>query len=232
MVIAMFLAHLVGDYVLQWDALAQWKAREMRGVIIHSLILLFVTYLFAFPFDPTWWIGVGIIGISHFLIDAAQFSFKLPVSPLVRFTLDQLAHFFFIILALVVGGYLAWGNIWGGILESARATPLLTAVLGYAFITMPAWVLLKFVIYALVKGQPPNFPAGPNKFVGITERVIITTLVLFGQVLLVPLVTLPRLIMEWPEVTETGSDGIYVIELISSVMLAVGVGLGLSLLRP
>lgn len=232
MVIAMFLAHLVGDYVLQWDALAQWKAREMRGVIIHSLILLLVTYVFAFPFNPTWWIGVGIIGVSHFLIDAAQFLFKLPVSPLVRFALDQLAHFFFIIVALVVGGYLVWGNIWGGILESARATPMLTAVLGYAFITMPAWVLLKFVVYALVKGQPPNFPAGPNKFVGITERLIITTLVLFGQVLLVPLVTLPRLIMEWPKVTETGSDGIYVIELISSVMLAVGVGLGLSLLRP
>ena len=36
MVIAMFLAHLVGDYVLQWDELAAWKAREMKGVIVHS----------------------------------------------------------------------------------------------------------------------------------------------------------------------------------------------------
>lgn len=231
MVIAMLLAHLVGDYVLQWDSLAQWKAREMRGVIVHSLILLLVTYLFAVPFDPTWWSGILLIGLSHFLIDAAQFVFKPRISPLLRFTLDQFGHFFFIILALVLGGYLTWGNIWGGIIESAKATPLLTAILGYAFITMPTWVLLKFVIYALVKGQPPNFPAGPNKFVGITERVIITTLVLFGQVLLVPLVTLPRLILEWPKVTDTGGDNIYVIELISSVSLAVGVGLGLSLLR-
>lgn len=227
----MLLAHLVGDYVLQWDSLAQWKAREMRGVIVHSLILILVTYIFAFPFDPTWWSGVLIIGVSHFLIDAAQFMFKPRISPLTRFALDQFGHFFFIILALVMGGYLVWGDIWGGIIDSARATPWLTAVLGYAFITMPTWVLLKFVIYALVKGQPPNFPAGPNKFVGITERVIITTLVLFGQVLLVPLVALPRLIHEWPSVTDSGSDGIYVIELLSSVLLAVGVGLGLSLLR-
>ena len=57
MVIAMFLAHLVGDYILQWDSLAQWKAREFRGVVVHSLILFLVTAAFALPFQPTWWSG-------------------------------------------------------------------------------------------------------------------------------------------------------------------------------
>ena len=231
MVIAMFLAHLVGDYVLQWDSLAEWKAREFRGVVIHSAILFLVTALFALPINPAWWSGILIIGVSHFLIDALQFYFKPPIPPLLRFFLDQLGHFFFIILALVLGGYLSWGNIWSGIVESAAATPLLTAATGYAFITMPTWVLLKFVAYGLARGQAPNFPAGPNKFIGISERLIITTLVMFGQFLLVPLVALPRLIVEWPEVTNTGHDGVYVIELVASVLLAVGVGLCLSLLQ-
>lgn len=230
MVIAMLLAHLVGDYVLQWDGLAQWKSRELRGVLVHSVILAGVTAAFALPINPDWWIGILIISISHLVIDALQFFLRPAISPLVRFIIDQIAHFFFIILALVLTGYLEWGNIWGGIVESARATPLLTALLGYAFVTMPAWVLLKFVVYALVKGQPPNFPAGPNKFVGITERVIITSLVLSGLALLVPLVTLPRLIVEWPRVIQGGADTIYVTELISSVALAVFVGLGLSAL--
>ncbi len=230
MVIAMLLAHLLGDYVLQWDALAQWKSRELRGVIVHSAILAAVTAALALPINPTWWGGILIISLSHFAIDALQFYFRPTFSPLLRFFLDQLAHLFFIILALTMTGYLVWGNLWGGIVESARATPLLTALLGYAFITMPAWVLLKFVVYALVKGQPPNFPAGPNKFVGITERVIITSLVLSGLALLVPLVTLPRLIVEWPRVIQGGGDTIYLTELISSVALAVGVGVGLSAL--
>lgn len=227
----MFLAHLVGDYVLQWDALAQWKSREMRGVIVHSIVLFAVTLLFSLPFAKVWWSGVLIISLSHFAIDAAQFYVKLPISPLLRFILDQTLHLIFILLALVMGGYLTWGNLWGGIVESAQATPLLTGLLGYAFITMPAWVLLKFVVYALVKGQPPNFPAGPNKFIGITERLIITTLVLFGQVLLVPLVALPRLIVEWPKVVNGGGDSVYLTELVSSVLLAVFVGLGLSALQ-
>lgn len=230
MVIAMFLAHLVGDYVLQWDGLAAWKAREMKGVVVHSLILFLTTAAFALPFKPFWWSGVLIIGASHFVVDALQFYFRPPISPLLRFILDQIAHLFFIILALVLGGYLVWGDLAGGIADSARATPVLTAILGYAFLTMPAWVLLKFVIYAMVNGQPPNFPAGPNKFVGITERLIISTLVAFGLFLLVPLVALPRLITEWPRVSQGGSDGVYVAELIASVALAVGVGLGISLL--
>jgi hypothetical protein len=230
MVIAMFLAHLVGDYVLQWDALAQWKSRELRGVVAHSIVLFAVTALFAAPIAPDWWWGVLLISVSHFLVDAVQFLFRPPIAPLLRFFIDQLLHFLFIIAALVAGGYLVWGEMWAGIVASARQTPLLTALLGYVFITMPTWVLLKFLIYGLMKGQPPDFPAGPNKYVGIAERVLIATLVAFGQVLLVPLVALPRLVVEWPRVVKGGGDTVYLAELISSMVLAVAVGLGLAAL--
>lgn len=223
----MFLAHLVGDYVLQWDALAQWKSRELTGVVAHSIILSIVTALFALPFEPTWWSGILFISAAHFLIDLAQYLIKPRIPPLLRFIIDQTLHILSILIALIAGGYLARGEVLAGIAAAARETPFLTALLGYAFITMPAWVLLKFVVYGLVKRQPPDFPAGPNKFVGITERVIITTLVMFGQVLLVPLVALPRLIVEWPRVVRGGGDTIYLAELVSSVVLAVAVGLGL-----
>lgn len=225
----MFLAHLVGDYVFQWDGLARWKACELRGVVVHSLILAIITALFAIPYTPYWWAGVLFISFFHFVIDAAQYFFKPAIQPLLRFIIDQSLHILTILLALLLGGYLEWGNIWGGIIEAGYAAPQLTAALGYVFVTMPSWVLLKFVVYALVKGQPPNFPAGPNKYVGISERLIITTLVLFGQVLLVPLVTLPRLILDWPKVIRSGGDVVYLTELISSIVLAVGVGLGLNI---
>ena len=47
MIISMFLAHLVGDYILQWDELALWKSREYKGVFVHGLIVSIITFLFA-----------------------------------------------------------------------------------------------------------------------------------------------------------------------------------------
>ncbi len=44
MIISMFLAHLVGDYILQWDALALAKSREFKGVLLHSIIIFIVTF--------------------------------------------------------------------------------------------------------------------------------------------------------------------------------------------
>jgi hypothetical protein len=230
MIIAMFLAHLVGDYVFQWDGLARWKSIEFRGVVVHSLILFVITALFALPYSPYWWGGVLFIGFFHFIVDGAQYFLKPTINPFLRFIIDQILHILTIIVALLLGGYLEWGHVWDGIVAGAYASPKMTAALGYVFITMPAWVLLKFLVYALVKGQPPNFPAGPNKFVGIAERLIITTLVLFGQVLLIPLVALPRLVMDWPNVANGGGDVVYLTELVSSIGLAVGVGMALSLL--
>ena len=49
--------------------------------------------------------------------------------------------------------------------------------------------------------------------------------------LLVPLVALPRLVKEWPRVIRGGGDAVYVTELISSMVLAVVVGLALNMLR-
>lgn len=230
MVVAMLLAHLVGDFILQWDRLAHWKSREFKGIIFHGVIILIVTWAFTLPFDPTWWWGVLFITIVHFFIDAIQYYVKLPVTPLVRFLLDQVAHFLVIFIALIWGGFLSPMSLGRDLLSSINDTPILAALLGYAFITMPAWVFLKFAIYGVVKGSAPNFPEGPNKYIGITERLIIATMIAFGQFLLIPLVALPRLILDWPRVVRSGREPIYTSELIASVTLAAAVGFALRLL--
>jgi hypothetical protein len=232
MIIAMILAHLVGDFILQWDALAKWKSYALRGVLAHGLIVLGVTALFALPFSPFWWSGVLFIGLSHIAIDAVQLYVRPAISPLLRFILDQLAHFLIIGGALIAGGYLSLSTPLADVTAAAQATPWLTAVTVYAFITMPAWVVLKFTVYAVVEHAPPNFPAKPSKYVGITERLLIATCVALGQVLLIPLIALPRLIAAWPQVKEHRLDRVYVAEFVASAGLAIGTGLLLRGLMP
>lgn len=228
MILSMFLAHLMGDYILQWDNLALWKSRELKGVAAHCLIVFVVTWLFAIPFGGMGWWGVLFISITHFLIDASQLKIKPPVSPLARFLLDQIAHIMIIFVALVGGGYLAWPTLFADLTVITQSQRLLLNLIGYAFVTMPAWVLVKFAAYGLVLGTAPEFPGKSNKYLGILERILITTFIVCGQFLLALLVVMPRLVMERPDVMEDEQRPVYLAELLGSVTLAVMTGLFLS----
>ena len=230
MIIAMFLAHLVGDYILQWDRLALWKSRELKGVLAHGLVVSFVTFLFILPFNPIWWQGAAFISILHIAIDAVQLKVKPPILPLFRFILDQIAHIAVIIVALAAGGYLTSSIVMADVIPAIHDDRLWLYLLGYAFITMPAWVLVKFAAYGLVKGSGPAFPGISNKYLGILERILITTFVALGQFILVPFIAIPRLVVEWPVVRDGEETAVYLAEFLASITLAVLIGLALSLL--
>lgn len=230
MIIAMFLAHLVGDYILQWDRLALWKSRELKGVLAHGLVVSFVTFLFILPFNPIWWPGAAFISILHIVIDAVQLKVKPPILPLFRFILDQIAHFAVIVVALAAGGYLTSSMLMADVIPVIHNDRLWLYLLGYAFITMPAWVLVKFAAYGLVKGSGPSFPGISNKYLGILERILITTFVALGQFILVPFIAIPRLVVEWPVVRDGEETAVYLAEFLASITLAVLIGLALSLL--
>jgi len=194
MVTAVFLAHLVGDYILQWNALAIWKSRALKGVVAHGAIVWAVTWLLTAFFDPAWWPWALFIGLTHTVIDALPLWLGKYVTPLQRFVADQAAHCGLMLVALGASGYLGEIRLMDSLVASLQDYRLLTFALGYAFITMPAWVLVEFMVYGAVRGPAPDFPPTANKFLGILERGLITTFVVLGQFTLVPLVALPRLV--------------------------------------
>ena len=143
--------------------------------------------------------------------------------------MDQTAHFLIIFLALAWGGFLNLSHVSVQLTAVLQDDRLLLYLLGYAFVTMPAWVIIKFVAYGLVQGAAPDF-AGNSKYLSIAERLLITTFVATGQFLLVPLVAAPRLLMEWQEIAANEQTAVYLAELLVSVILAVMIGLALSTL--
>jgi len=235
MVIAMFLAHLVGDYVLQWDGLARWKSREVKGAVFHGLIVLVVTWLFTLPLDPSWWPWALFIGLTHVVVDGIQpwlmrrFSIKGGGSfALMRLIVDQTIHLSIIVLALVWSGYVPLEQIGKQILFELHQDRWLAFVLAYVFIAMPAWILVEFLVYGLVGGCPPDMARVAHlKYVGTLERWLIATFVVLGQFALIPVVTVPRLVFEGRQVIGTTRAKLYVAELLASVALAVAIGLGL-----
>ena len=232
MIIALFLSHLVGDFILQWNGLAAWKSTSQKGVLVHCLLVFLTTWFFARLFDPGWWPWVFFIGSSHMVIDGGQLwlrqRFRWPHQgsfALARFALDQILHVGVIVFALSASGYLSPLDPGRDLLLALRQHPWLAYGLGYAFILMPAWVTVKFFVYGLVQDVVPDFRSGSDKYVGIMERVLITTFVVLGQYILVPLVTLPRLLLGGRELAREDGKNLYLAELLASVLLAVAVGL-------
>jgi hypothetical protein len=247
MVLALLLAHLVGDYILQWDGLSRWKSEKVGGVLVHGLIVISVTLLFTLPFDPSWWPWAVFVGASHTLIDGLELPFRRTLavrgpgkSALLLFLVDQALHLAIIVFALMASGYLSAPLLVDGLVRASNDQRLLTFIVAYAFLTMPAWIIIKFLVHGLLNGSAPDFSVKPeSKYIGMFERGIIATMILLGQFLLIPLATLPRLIYDWPRSTGSETAGIYstrrqgilyLAEVVTSIALAVGIGWVLRLL--
>jgi hypothetical protein len=239
MVISILLSHLFGDYILQWDSLSRWKGEALGGVLVHGAIVLAVTWLFSLPFDLAWWPWALFIGLTHTVIDGVELPIRKRMAAsnsgtaaMIFLIVDQIIHLAIISFALMQSGFLELPSLSADILAALTNNRLLTFILGYAFLTMPAWILVEFLVYGLIKGTAPDFSqAVKNKYISILERGLIATFVLLGQFILVPLVAVPRLLFEWDQLGRSQNDGqrsrLFVAELLGSVTVAVVIGLGL-----
>jgi hypothetical protein len=224
---AAFLAHLLGDYVFQTDRIAMWKSRSVWGVLAHAGIVTFFTWLCALPFALHWWPYAMLIGALHAAIDVARTHVgkTSPTTTLYLFLLDQALHALVIVLVVSWSGWLtprAAETVIGTWLQEDNR---LLFVLGYAALSMPAWVAIHFVIRG-TGAESKSLPGRPGeRYLGMMERGLIATFVMLGQFLLVPLVVAPRLALDG-EYAHLETDRIgYLGELLVSVGLAIAVGL-------
>jgi hypothetical protein len=227
MIEAVVLAHLLGDYVFQTDGLARWKQHSLWGVAVHGAIVTLTLWLCSLPFDPQWWPYALGLGLLHTLIDIVRARLG-PISPgvdLALFLADQAAHGLTIALALALSGWLAPRPAETSVGQWLQAGGRLWLLVGYVLLTMPAWVLTHFVMRGMGASRT-SLPGRPGeRFLGMIERTLITTLVLMGQLVLVPLVVAPRLVLDNRGERVVAEPLGYLNELLISVGLAITVGL-------
>lgn len=223
----MFLAHLLGDYVFQGDRIASWKSRSVWGVVVHGAIVTLFTWLCSFLVWPYWWPYVLLIGAAHIAIDIARTRVKKvsPAMALLLLLLDQALHVLILVLTVRWSGWMAPRPAWTALGRWLLGESRLPLVIGYVLLSMPAWVLVHFVVNGMgaVSKSLPGRPG--EKYVGMLERGLIATFVLSGQFLAVPLVLVPRLTIDGPAARIEGERIGYLGELLASVSLAVAVGL-------
>ncbi len=99
----LLLAHVVGDFPLQNDAIFRLKQKSMMGVVVHVAVFAAVALIILTPFlaQPVVWAAVLLLSVAHLLLDRLKVKMtRRPVGDRFRFFLaDQALHIFFIGLA-------------------------------------------------------------------------------------------------------------------------------------
>lgn len=204
--IRLVIAHIATDYIFQTNKMVEAKyknAFKSPALYLHCLIAIITSWI---ALDLKMGITLGLaasIGVSHYFIDVAKI--KLDKNrTFVGFCLDQLAH---LIVILIVWLYLnqsieKLNDMFHGYMSNYK---FLLLVLGYLFVIWPASYIIKFAISSLNLSASQNMTSGstptdgaashtdsqPNKaedillnagkYIGIFERVIILTLVLYSE---------------------------------------------------
>lgn len=233
----LLLAHLLGDYVLQWNKLALWKARSLWGVMAHGGIVTATTLVCTALTAPEWWPYALLIGLIHTIIDILRAQFlRTPdcVWELTWYLADQVAHLAVIAGVVELGGRTLALTPASGAAQALADPRVLLYVLGYLALLNPSWVLIRFIVRGVWGPQAAPHLGGGEKTGPMVERVLIASCILLGQFFLVPLVLLPRRVVS---IQINGNGAGVLVALTShwaetglSVLLAVGVGVALRII--
>ncbi len=91
-----YLAHLIGDFVLQFEELYRLKVRSWKGHVLHVLIHALVSALIVIPLwqAPGIWVFIAGVTLIHLGEDLLKYSLqqKFPYLRFALFTGDQIVH--------------------------------------------------------------------------------------------------------------------------------------------
>lgn len=178
--IKLILAHLLGDFILQpnsWVADKEHYKLKSKFLYLHVLIHTVLSMVFLWDLK-LWWVAV-LVGISHFIIDAAKLSFQTLKTKKSWFFIDQLLH-----ILVIAGISFYFGEFNFSFLQNQEFLKILMAAL---FLTTPASVFIKILLSSWTPA-----PDGPNtiqtesltsagKYIGILERLLVFTFIMVNH---------------------------------------------------
>lgn len=105
----LLVGHFVGDFILQTRWMADKKAKQILPLITHSAVYTIIVALFALLADGLSWWGIGLIFISHVILDqrtfidfwAAKINGNTNIDWL-KITLDQSWHILILALTTLI----------------------------------------------------------------------------------------------------------------------------------
>jgi len=177
--IKLFLAHLLGDFLLQPNSWVSHKIVKKQNSIflyLHSVLHGLLAWLLVFEKD--FWIYALVITISHGLIDLAKLQFQTEKTKRSWFIFDQFLHL--LVLAAVV---ILYQNSKIIVFPEIK-NHLWIVVTAVIFLTKPTSILIKNIISIWTPDENTNADhslQNAGNYIGILERLFILCFILTGH---------------------------------------------------
>jgi len=215
--IKIVLAHLISDFGLQKTDWIQHRNQfriKSKYLYLHILITG-ITALLLVGFE--YWKLIGIITITHFLIDLAK-SYSAPNFK--NFLLDQFAHLAIIILCWAVNFDLLPSKT--ELLEFYNHNPFWIYVATIFFLTLPSSIIIG---QATKQWHIPPGLRNAGKYIGIIERILICLFVCIGKYEAIGLLLTGKSILRYSPNNEEEKTEYLLVGTLLSIALAIGTGL-------
>ncbi|MFW2136454.1 DUF3307 domain-containing protein [Chryseobacterium sp. TY4] len=177
----LILAHLLGDFVFQPNAWVKDKEQKKLAspyLYIHVLLHTILSFVFLWNLNY-WWIAL-LVGITHFVIDAAKLQFQKSKNKRLWFFIDQFLHIAVIIaLSLIIQQNIDWSIIF-----NETTLKLFTAA---TFLTTPCSIIIKLLISFWTPNPQDKDSvqtdslANAGKYIGILERLMVFVFIIVNH---------------------------------------------------
>jgi hypothetical protein len=237
--LAIYLAHLLTDFVFQTSRLVAKKRRgDWHGYVIHGVthyVLVLVTVALADPHrfpTPSFQLVALSLSIVHLLVDWAKVSSTksrlLPDNALV-FLLDQAIHLLTVIgaVSFLVHPSVQMFVFWLTRIRSLQETILLVTVV-YVFVIFGGGYLIRALIAPLWKEEPGKETIEHEEvinaglYIGWLERFLVLTALFLQSPATVGFILAVKSIARYPELKSVRFAEYFLIGTLLSVAIAIG----------
>lgn len=175
----LLLAHLLGDFIFQSQKMVERKKlHRHRGATFYlHLLIHLIVLLLALKFDFQYWIGIGVIVLSHGAIDLLKLSFEGKVSVGKAFLIDQIAH----LLVLLVVAYTYFPFSFS--IDTIYDPKILLFLTALILVSYVAAILMKHLMGSWKVAEDKDQDSLPyaGKYIGILERLFVFGFILLQQ---------------------------------------------------
>ncbi|MEI7751391.1 MAG: DUF3307 domain-containing protein [Candidatus Omnitrophota bacterium] len=200
----LILAHLIADFILQFEELYQLKVRNFLGQLFHALIQGLVSLILLYPYLnlPQIWLFVTGLVLAHLAQDLIKYSItkKTPANTFVYFMADQSCHVLVIsAIFLLPISHALRGFPNSALLDTLYRNNIWTlGAIFFITLTFAGSYVLNAFTKSYLKGRPPLYLISSSEITyTIFERSLVAGILLSctspWMLLLVPCVGVFRL---------------------------------------